>query len=119
MRNFGFRVPVNIGYRCELFNDFELSAFTGPWFNVNLTTQAHLQPNLELPITITSPSMFDYGWHHFDAQWGFGISATYAQKYYISVSGGIGMTPMATFTTPDSKNRLRRNTVSITLGYNF
>lgn len=119
VRNFGIRIPVNIGYRVGLFDNFELAAFTGPWFNINCSTKAHIQTDMDLPITVSSPSMFDYGWHHFDAQWGFGISATYADKYYLAVSGGIGMSAMATFNTPDGKDRLRRNTVSITVGYNF
>lgn len=119
VRNFGIRVPLNVGYRVGLFEDFELAAFTGPWFNINCSTKAHLQADTDVPMMITSPSMFEYGWHHFDAQWGFGISATYADKYYIAVSGGIGMSAMATFKTPDGKDRLRRNTVSITVGYNF
>lgn len=119
VRNFGIRIPINIGYRVGLFDNFELAAFTGPWFNINCSTKAHLQADTDLPIPASSPSMFEYGWHHFDAQWGFGISATYADKYYIAVSGGIGMSAMATFNTHDGKDRLRRNTVSITVGYNF
>lgn len=119
VRNFGIRIPVNIGYRVGLFDNFELAAFTGPWFNINCSTKAHLQADMDMPVTITSPSMFEYGWHHFDAQWGFGISATYADKYYLAISGGIGMSAMATFNNHDGIDRMRRNTLSITIGYNF
>ncbi len=119
VRNFGFRVPLNIGYRFEMFDNFELAGFTGPWFNINCSTKAHLESANDFPIEITSPSMFDYGWHRFDAQWGFGISATYNKQYYLSISGGVGMSAMATFTADGHKDRLRRNTVSITVGYNF
>lgn len=119
VRNFGIRVPLNVGYRVGLFDNFEIAAFTGPWFNINCSTKAHIQADADRPVVMTSPSMFDYGWHHFDAQWGFGIAATYADQYYLAISGGIGMSPMATFTTPEGKDRLRRNTLSITIGYNF
>lgn len=119
VRNFGLRIPLNVGYRFSLFDNFDLSAFTGPWFNVNLSTKAHLQPNFESPDPVSSPSLFDYGWHRFDMQWGFGIAATYASHYYIAVTGGIGVSSMATFSDLDGKHRLRRNTVSITVGYNF
>lgn len=119
IRNFGMRVPLNVGYRFELFNNFELAAFTGPWINLNCTTKAHLQPDFEGPAPTNSTSLFDYGWHRFDAQWGFGITATYNRKYYLSINGGIGISPMATFKTPESKDRIRRNTVSVTVGYNF
>lgn len=119
IRNFGIRVPLNAGYSVELFDNFEMSAFTGPWFNISLSSKAHLDANFERPMPTGSMNVFDYGWHHFDAQWGFGISATYANQYYIGISGGIGMTPMATFTKLDHKDRIRRNTVSVTVGYNF
>lgn len=120
IRNFGFKVPFNVGYRVELFNNLDIAAYTGPWVNVNMTAKASLQPNFEGPAPTRSTSLFDDGWHRVDAQWGFGISATYAQKYYIGISGGIGMTAMATFDGHDgAKHRLRRNTVSISLGYNF
>lgn len=119
VRNFGIRVPLNLGYRFEMFDNFQLAAFTGPWFNINCSTKAHLETANTFPIDFTSSSMFDYGWHRFDAQWGFGISATYRQQYYLAISGGVGMTAMATFTHDSHKDRLRRNTVSITVGYNF
>ena len=118
IRNVGFRIPFNVGYRFELFNDLDIAACTGPWLNVNLTSDSKLDPNFEGPMHSTS--LFGDGWNRVDAQWGFGITATYAQNYYIGISGGIGMTRMATFTTPgDVKHHLLRNTVSITLGYNF
>lgn len=119
IRNFGVKVPLNIGYRFELFEGLDVAAFTGPWFNVNFVARAQLQPNFEGPAPSHSTSLFDDGWRRFDAQWGFGIMATYARQYYIGISGGIGMTPMASFDSNGARQRLRRNTVSITLGYNF
>lgn len=119
IRNFGLRIPINVGYRFHIFDGLELAAFTGPWLNVNLYTKAHLQPNFEGPAPSKSTSLFYYGWHHFDAQWGFGIAATYAGQYYISINGAIGFTPMSTMRIGDHKDRLRRNTVSVTVGYNF
>lgn len=119
VRNFGIRVPIHFGYRFEMFDNFELAGFTGPWFNINCSTKAHLETANDYPFIITSTNMFDEGWHRFDAQWGFGISATYNKQYYLSISGGVGMSAMATFDHDGHKDRLRRNTVSITVGYNF
>ena len=119
IRNFGLRVPINVGYHIGLFDDFEIEAFTGPWFNVNLYTKARLEPNFKGPAPTLTPNLFDYGWKHFDAQWGFGIGATYAGKYYLSIGGAIGMTSMATFKVGNVSQRLKRNTVSVTVGYNF
>ena len=119
VRNFGVRVPLNVGYRFEMFDNFELAGYTGPWINLNCTTKARLQPDFEGPAPTGSTNLFDYGWNCFDAQWGFGLTATYNRQYYLAVSGAIGISPMATFTTPESKDRIRRNTVSIAVGYNF
>lgn len=119
IRNFGLRIPVAAGYRFSIGDILDLAACTGPQFNVNLISKARLQPNFEGPAPTRSTDLFDYGWRRFDAQWMFGISATYAGSYYLGISGALGFTPMACFDTPGGPERIRRNTVSITLGYNF
>lgn len=37
----------------------------------------------------------------------------------LSIGGAIGMTSMATFKVGNVSQRLKRNTVSVTVGYNF
>lgn len=119
IRNIGIRVPINAGYSVELFNGFELAAFTGPMVNFNLATNTHFNPNFPGSNAAPMPTAFDCGWKDVDVQWGFGVSATFQQQYYISISGGIGMSPMATFKTPTKNDHLRRNSISISVGYNF
>lgn len=119
VRNSGIRIPLNLGYRVGLFEGFEMSAFTGPWLNINLTARGHLDPNFIGEPPSAWPRVSTDGWHRLDMQWGFGITATYADRYYLSVSGGIGATRMATFDHDDGKTYLRRNTFNLTVGYNF
>lgn len=119
IRNIGMRVPLNVGYRFNLFDNCAIALTTGPWFNVNISSKAYLDPNFERPAPSKSTALFDYGWKRFDMQWGLGLSITCAGQYYISVSGGIGVTPMAKFRFDHSHSTIRRNTVSIAIGYNF
>ena len=40
VRNFGFRVPLVAGYRFEFTEDIAVSFFTGPQFNIGLTSKS-------------------------------------------------------------------------------
>lgn len=40
-------------------------------------------------------------------------------RCHLSIGGAIGMTSMATFKVGNVSQRLKRNTVSVTVGYNF
>lgn len=117
--NAGLRVPLNFGYRVGLLEKFDLAVYTGPVFNFNFHTRARLQPNFEVPAPEASENLVHYGWRKFDAQWGFGVTATYNDEYYLAVGGGVGVSPMAKFDTPFGRETLRRNTLSIAVGYNF
>ena len=54
-----------------------------------------------------------------DAQWGFSLNFRFAQSYYVGITGGVAFTPLASFGNKDKKIRIHRNTVAISLGYNF
>lgn len=122
IRNFGFRIPLVAGYHFDFTDDVQISFFTGPQFNLSLTAKEHINGDSE--------SIFgDGGFKHVDLQWALGVGATW-QKYYVAISGGIGMTKVrdhkVTFFDPDIhtdvityQDSFRRNTFSITLGYNF
>lgn len=118
-RLIGIRLPVNIGYRFNLTESIALSLFTGPWFNFNLSARQYANPNFEGAPPKTSKNLFDYGWHRFDAQWGFGITATFSGRYMIGLSAGVGSKALAEKDINGHKAKMRRNTFSITLGYNF
>lgn len=119
VRNFGVRIPLNIGYKFSITQNVTLSLFTGPWFNFNISCRQYANPNFEGPVPTTSKNLFDYGWHRFDSQWGFGVKATFSGRYVIGISGGVGTKALAGRTVDGHKMRMRRNTFTVTLGYNF
>jgi len=52
-------------------------------------------------------------------QWGIRLSVTFAQHYFIGINTGVAFTPFAKFGDRDKKIRIYRNTIAVTLGYNF
>lgn len=120
IRNFGFRVPLLVGYHFDFTEDIRVHVYTGPQFNVSLSACYHqnevLVPNAEEESW--SRSLFGtQGFKHFDMQWNFGVGLAY-QAYYLGLSGSWGITDMKSGT--DLLHRdLRRNLFSISLGYNF
>lgn len=116
IRNFGFRIPIVAGYHFDFTDDMQFSVFTGPQINLSLTAKEHFPGQ--------SYSIFgDRGFKHVDLQWALGVGLTW-QKYYISLSGGIGMTKARDWKFRADNNTyivdsFRRNNFSITVGYNF
>lgn len=117
IRNFGFRIPLVAGYHFDFTDDMQVSVFTGPQLNISLTAKEH--------VNNYSESIFgDGGFKHFDLQWAIGVGYTW-QKYYVALSGGIGITKARDWKLRGANNRdeytdsFRRNNFSITLGYNF
>ena len=117
IRNFGFRIPLVAGYHFDFTDDMQFSVFTGPQINLSLTAKEHYPGN--------SYSIFgDQGFKHIDLQWALGVGFSWNQ-YYVSLSGGIGMTKARDWKSRDANNAItaidsfRRNNFSLTLGYNF
>lgn len=116
IRNFGFRIPLVADYHFDFTDDMQFSVFTGPQINLSLTAKEHFPGQ--------SYSIFgDQGFKHIDLQWALGVGLTW-QKYYISLSGGIGMTKARDWKFRADNNTyivdsFRRNNFSITIGYNF
>ena len=112
-------IPLNVGYNFALLDNLEVSVFTGPVFDFNITAKGVLDPNFTGPAPTGSDNLLDNGWKRFDCQWGFGVGVTFAHSYYIGVSGGIGISPLASYNIGGDTYRMRRNSFSIALGYNF
>lgn len=112
IRNLGFRIPLVAGYHFDFTDDMQVSVFTGPQLNLSLLAKEHCGSY--------SKSIFgDDGFKHVDLQWAIGVGFTW-QKYYVSFSGGIGMTKVRDWKpAPGVIDSFRRNNFSITLGYNF
>lgn len=112
IKNFGFRIPLLFGYNFDFTDDIRLAPFTGPQVNINLTAKQSWDNDA---LKNSEGSIFgEGGFKRVDLQWVFGLGLTY-QKYYVSLSGGIGMTKVLSLKTEN----FRRNTVNIAVGYNF
>ena len=118
---YSLRIPFNFGYDFYLTDNMTLGVFTGPWLNINLSAQQKLTPNLAAPVPLPDRkiNLFEHGWKRVDGQWGFGLSLTFAKSYYVGITGGVAFTPLASYGNKDKKIRIHRNTVAISLGYNF
>lgn len=118
VRNFGLAIPVNVGYNFNLLPNLQLSAFTGPRFNFNISAKQYYSPNFSVPAP-DAFNLFNTGFKKFDMQWGFGVGFTVAQNYFIGVSGDVAVTPLQNFGNKNQHIKVYRNTFAITLGYNF
>ncbi len=107
IRNMGLRVPLNFGYRFDFTDNMSLSLYTGPQLNINFTGSKHVGDY--------SVDLMGHGFKRVDLQWGFGGSMQFFHNYYISISGGVGLTKA--YST--DYDQFRRNTVNLSLGYNF
>lgn len=118
---YGFRIPLAVGYNFDVADRWRMSVSTGPYLNVNISAQQNLDPNLSAPVPVPDKkiSLFDHGWRHVDAGWHISLSTTFAESYYVGITGGVNFTPLASYGNHDKKIRIYRNTVAVTLGYNF
>lgn len=120
-RFMGLRIPLMASYNVSVLPNIDLSFATGPWININLYARQNILPNLAAPVPVPDRriSLFDHGWKRVDAQWGFRLSMTFAGSYYVGITGGVSFTPLASFGNRDKKIRIHRNTIAVSLGYNF
>lgn len=114
IRNFGFRIPMVVGYHFDFTDMARIAPFTG--FQINLNLYAHdSYKNMPAGAQTEGVSLFgEHGFKHVDLQWVFGASVTY-DRYVVTFKGGIGMTKVSTLTF----DSFRRNTCTISVGYNF
>jgi hypothetical protein len=122
----GFEIPMIFGYHFD-FSDIKLSVFTGPEFRVGLSGKTHYTTYLENVKMKGSESMYgdDGAFNRADVSWRLGVGLTY-DRYYFAVSGALGMcnwlndvSDVDFSTTSSSKLSMHRNTVSVSIGYNF
>ncbi len=73
-------IPLNIKYTVEAGDDFTLSGFTGPRFNLglggNMFSRGETYPGLKAH----------------DAQWGFGVAGTYSDAIQLRLGYDFGLT---------------------------
>ena len=119
-RQWGFRIPLHIGYNYDFIPDLRIAVFTGPELNVSFRGRSHYGIG---KYDVSGPLFGEDGYlNRTDVKWRFGVGATIASTYYVAVSGAVGMCDMARdYKTADGKIRqnMHSNLFDITLGYNF
>ena len=120
-RNMGIRLPLMMQYSYTIAPGMDLTFGTGPWLNFSFYARQTIQPNLSAPVAVPDKriNLFNFGWKHFDAQWGFRLSMTFASSYYVGITDGVAFTPLASYGMKDKRIRVHRNTIALSLGYNF
>lgn len=110
-RNFGFRIPLLAGYHFDFTDQVQIAPFTGPQLNLSLYAHDHFPDYIDAE----SHSLFgEYGFKHVDLQWVIGASVTY-DRFVFTASGAFGITRMSAY----GDDKLRRNTCTLSVGYNF
>ena len=129
LRNFGFRIPMNIGYHFDFADDLSVSVFTGPQLNASLVARYHqnevITPGDQVVKSTSVDAFGTGGFKHLDVQWNFGLGLTY-QRYFMSIGGSVGITRMKSASViqagpyeVDLRRNIRRNLFNISVGYNF
>ena len=120
-RDYAIAVPLNFGYRFSPVGRWQFGVYTGPMIYFNLAAKERITPDVGTPVPEPDVkiNLFDKGWRRVDAGWGFGLTATFAGSYFIGITGGVAFTPLAVYGNRDNKVRVHRNTIALSLGYNF
>lgn len=130
IRNFGFRIPLRVGYHLDFSPELSIHVVTGPQIDLSLMARYHRNA-VQLPpdgTTLKSEGQSIFGtggFHHIDLSWYIGVGMTYG-RYYIDLGGSLGMTHMLSKGSIKSgpytvhfPADIRRNIFTVTLGYNF
>lgn len=112
IRNFGVRVPVNVGYRLALTDDMGLKFFTGPQMNMSLVARSHYNG---AEVNDGEGNIIGKkGFKRFDLQWNFGVGLDY-NRWFVGVSASAGVTKVMNRTF----EHFRRNYACVSVGYTF
>ena len=121
MRKFGMLVPVQVGYHFDFTPDVSLSLATGPVLNVGFSDDYYLTSKSVAgkEVHASGTAYGDDGFlNRVDCAWRIGLGFTFSQKYFVGVSGDLGMCNMMK-ESADGNITFHDNTVRFTLGYNF
>lgn len=120
-RNIGLRIPLMFNYNIAVSPLLDLIIGTGPWFNFSVYAHENILPNMTAPehVPSTRINLFNHGWNHFDAAWGFNLCVTFAKSYFMGITASAAFTPLASFGNHNKTIKVYRNTIAFSLGYNF
>lgn len=124
VRQWGVRIPLNVGYHFDFTPDIKVSAFTGPEINLSFKGNVHMGVD---KYNITAPAFGDDGnFNRSDIKWRIGAGVTFLDHYYVAISGAIGMCDLMRDYTTEIEGiptkvspKMHANVFDITFGYNF
>ena len=127
-RQWGIRIPLNVGYRFDILDWLSVSLFTGPEFNLAIYGRTHFNVD---KYSLSGPLYGKDGClNRADIKWRFGIGATFNKKYTLAISGAAGICDsyrngIAIIDNPETGNTIttnlkrRTNLFTVSLGYLF
>lgn len=117
VRNLGFRIPFNFGYRFDANDNVSVHLFTGPQVNYNLSFGTYYNG-------VKASNQPEADFNRFDFQWNIGLGVDYG-SYYAYIQSGLGLTHLIQAKDYNYNDfqlmfpGARRNLFSIGVGYNF
>lgn len=120
VKSAGIRIPLSVAYHFAPSQAVDVGIATGPWININLYARHYAMPApMADPPAPRSANLMRYGVKRVEALWGLVLSVTFKEHYTVGITTGVAFTPLASFGNRDNKIRIRRNTIALSLGYNF
>lgn len=98
-------IPLDIKYSYEITPVIKVTGYTGPRFNIGLGGNA-----------FKKVEKGGLGLSLFDAQWGFGVSGTYADAVRLSLGYDLGMSKVS---KENSDFKMRRNSLHVGVAFLF
>ena len=114
MREAGMLLPVMLGFQFDATNDVNVQVFYGPELRVGLYNELS---GGSIPIhENTYRYEADNRMNRANCDLRFGVGFNISRKYYVGISGVVGLTNSAYY---KPANSFHQNHVDFTIGYNF
>lgn len=116
----GFRFPLHIGYRFDIWENCSLNLYTGPEIGIGTSAKVKSKylndSGIDTNLYSDGYALDSNGsWHRFSAAWNIGASLTFSQRYTFGLTGSIGMTDLV----ESDKVSFKENALRISFAYNF
>lgn len=112
VKKFGVRVPLTVGYRFFVGNDFNFTLYTGPEFSYAFTGKIGVDKEVSEAGAIPT-DLFDFGYRRADCAWKVGVGFP-AGRWVVALEGAFGITDLHKNDVKFHENRL-----SLSVGYDF
>lgn len=112
VKKFGLRVPVMVGYRFFVSDNFNFTLYTGPELSCGLVGRLSVKGDIDLD-RLMDTDYYHNGYRRVDCAWKVGAGFPMG-RWLIAIEGAFGLTDLHKNDISFKENRL-----SLTLGYDF